>query len=167
MYTSDMTNPISNALLTSDFDDGKDEFILPVKNAPQPVEEASGSIENEKLTQPQDAVDQALHVPPQLVEDVQDNVEMIRPVARGMAIMNLHNLYTRIQHPATTNRDRLEFQALLNKMSGLEAKEAQQNSNGSGFSITINIPQVGASKPAVIEATGGRTDVSDAEVVEG
>lgn len=161
-----MTNPISNELLTSDFDDGDEDFVLPIKHAPQPHVEASRSTESETLTQPQDAIDRALHVPPQLVEDVQDNVEMLRPVARGMAAMNLHNLFTRIQHPATPNRDRLDFQSLLNKMSGLEAKEVQQGSGATGFSITINLPQVGEAKSRVIEATGQKTDVSDAEVVK-
>jgi hypothetical protein len=102
-------------------------------------------------------------MPPQLVEKIADNAELLRPVARGMAAINLHNLFVRIQHPNTNNKDRLDFQSMLNKLSGLDAKEAPQSA-GAGFSITINIPQVGTTSGHTIEAKASASalDVSDA-----
>jgi hypothetical protein len=110
----------------------------------------------DQLTQPEDAVTKLSGVPPQLVEDVMDNPELLKPVARAMAATNLHNLFVRMSHPATPNRDRLEFQAMLNKMGGLETTP-NQKSSGPGFSINIVLP--GHKKELTIEGTA--TPVND------
>ena len=100
----------------------------------------------EQVTQPQDAINRSAAIPPKLVEDVMENPELLRPVARSMAAVNLHNLFVKMSHPATPNKDRLEFQALLNKMAGLEAKEAAQ---GGGPSVVINITRALDGKEAL------------------
>lgn len=102
-------------------------------------------------------------VPPALVEDVQQNPEALRPVARSMAAINLHNLFVRMQEPATTNKDRMEFQSLLHKLGGLEIKDAATAAPGAGFSITINLPQVGATPGATIEAKAETRQIEPAE----
>ena len=95
----------------------------------------SGTDETDVVTQPEDAVGHLTEIPPKLHEDIMENPELLRPVARGMALVNLHNLFVKMKHPATPNKDRLEFQGLLNKMAGLEAKE--QVASGAGVVINI------------------------------
>lgn len=144
-----------NSLLSANLDDLQDEDPLPDFN-----ETALAPTSGETITQPEDARAKNYAVPPQLVEDVQSNPEKMRPVARSMMAVNLHNLFKRVQHPATTIKDRLELQNLLNKMAGLEAKEPL-NPHAGQFSITINIPQVGSVPGKVIESTA--THVEDNE----
>lgn len=147
---------LDNSALTEGYDDPED--TQPTEDTPQG---APSVVDKVKLTQPADAANRRVQIPPRLVEEVQDNVELLRPVARSMAAVNLHNLFTRIQHPATSAKDRLDFQSMLNKMSGLDAKE-QGNTGGAGFSITINIPQVGVDKGHIIEAKAAQVDESPA-----
>jgi hypothetical protein len=155
-----MTQP-NNSALSAGFDD--DELDLDVEGTPQPPQETPREAQHDTVTQPEDAARKPAQIPPKLVEDVQDNPELLRPVARSMAAVNLHNLFLRIQHPATNNADRLSFQAMLNKLGGLDAKEAGPT-GGPGFSITINIPQVGADKGHTIEAKA--TVVDEPKLVE-
>lgn len=153
-----MSKYINPLIAGYDDEDLPDEAVIP-----ELVDFESGS---DKLTQPADAMSKNYQIPPKLVEDVQNDPEKIRPVARSMAAVNLHNLFKRIQHPATTNSDRLAFQTMLNKMSGLESKEPVITP-GSGFSIVINIPDVGATKGHTIEATAiTQTEVTDADEVQ-
>lgn len=136
-----------NSVLSANLDEFEDEDPLPSLEE-TPLAPAT----SEAITQPEDARAKNYAIPPQLVEDVQSNPEKMRPVARSMMAVNLHNLFKRVQHPATGVKDRLEFQNLLNKMAGLEAKESSIPL-GTGFSITINIPQVGQVPGKVIEST--------------
>jgi len=137
-----MTKPISNTALTAgEFDDEPDEFVLPKKTSVAAPQEAPQDDLPISVTKPQDALDRSTQVPPQLVEEVMDNVELLRPVARSMAAINLHNLFLKVQHPATNAKDRLEFQQVLNKMGGLtEIKDTSKGDNGPGFSINIVLP---------------------------
>jgi hypothetical protein len=159
-----MTSPNNSALLAGleDFDDFDDLDVPapdePTPSAAQPPQEAPQEPPPKYLTKPQDALDRATRMPPQLVEKIADNAELLRPVARGMAAINLHNLFVRIQHPNTNNKDRLDFQSMLNKLSGLDAKEAPQSA-GAGFSITINIP--GSDKGLTVEGSAERIVGSD------
>lgn len=141
----------NNSALTAGYDDPDTESE--VDDTPQPSPEALSAPEKVTLTQPQDALNKSAQIPPKLVADVQDNPELLRPVARSMAAINLHNLFTRIQHPATSAKDRLDFQSMLNKMSGLDAKEAATG-GGAGFSIVINIP--GSDKGVTVDGTAKR-----------
>lgn len=149
-----MTNTISNAtLLSGEFDDDPDTFVLPTRLVEKPVVEAlQEEIKPLQVTKPQDAVNRSTAVPPQLVEEVMTNVELLRPVARSMAAINLHNLFLKVQHPNSPAKDRLEFQQVLNKMSGLtEVKDGGKGGDsGPGFSITINIP--GSDKSVTVDS---------------
>lgn len=142
-----------NSALSDNYDDLEDDLEAPPAVAPK-----------ETLTQPEDVKRELANIPPALVEDVQDNPEILRPVARSMAAINLHNLFVRMQHPATNNSDRMAFQTLVNKMGGLDGKDTG-TAAGAGFSITINIPNIGASQGQVIEAKATR--VPDTEAIEG
>lgn len=143
-----------NSALFSGFDDP--EETDETEDLPDVASELT-PLPKETLTQPEDAKARLANIPPQLVEEVQHNPEVLRPVARSMAAINLHNLFTRMQHPAASIKDRMAFQELLNKMSDIGGKEAQAGP-GSGFSIVINIPQVGAAQGQVIEAKATRVD---------
>lgn len=159
-----MNKPSNTALTAGDFDDdGTDEFVLPTKIVEKPLLEAPQDDLPVSVTKPQDALDRKTQVPPQLVEEVQNNVELLRPVARSMAAINLHNLFMKIQHPNTPARDRLEMQKMLNEMAGLELKGAAVQQSGGGFSITINLPQVGEVKGNVIEAKAEKIISADPE----
>lgn len=158
-------NKVTNtSLQAGEFDDEPGEFILPTKIVERALQEAPQEGPPVSVTKPQDALDRSTAVPPQLVEEVMDNVELLRPVARSMAAINLHNLYMKVQHPATTAKDRLEFQTLLNKMGGLvEVKGEAAQQTGSGFSITINIPQMGEVNGNVIEAKATQVKTIDVD----
>lgn len=110
------------------------------------------------VTQPEDALNRPTEIPPKLVEDVMDNPELLRPVARSMAVVNLHNLFVKMKNPATPVKERLEFQTLLNKMAGLEAKEAV----ASGAGVIINITRAKDDRESItIEGTSKQvTDVT-------
>lgn len=155
-----MTTTFNSDRLSGGFDDDEPaEFILPTKNVTAAPQEPSQEDLPVSVTKPQDALDRSTQVPPQLVEEVMDNVELLRPVARSMAAINLHNLFMKVQHPATTTKDRLEMQTLLNKMGGLtEIKDTSKGGdNGPGFQITINIP--GSNRGVVVD--GSATVVSE------
>lgn len=139
-----------NAVLASGLDDLED---LTDPETESDIEQVgSGGDGRGMVTQPDDAERKNYAIPPKLVEDVQKDPEKIRPIARSMLAVNLHNLFKKVQHPATSIRDRLEFQGMLNKMAGLEAKEAVSTA-GAGFTITINIPPAGDTAGTVIEST--------------
>ena len=88
-------------------------------------------------------------VPMELLDAAKVNPEVFRPSARVMAMINLDNLFRQVQETGTT-KDMLELQAVLNKMGGMEPKEPTGAAgNGSGFSITINIP---GSEPLKVES---------------
>ena len=99
-------------------------------------------------TLPEDALQRATHLPPALVDEIQDNPEAIQPLARGMAAVNLYNLFVNIQQ-SNSNKDRLEFQTLLNKMTGME--KAAVKEAGSGPQVVINITRAKDSSKEVIE----------------
>lgn len=136
-----------------EFDD--EDLATDFEDAPAQPQEALQGVEptspTPTLTQPTDALQKSTHMPPKLVEDVQDNPELLRPVARSMAAINLHNLFVAMQHPRTSNKDRMDFQTLLNKLAGLEAKAQSASDAGPGFSINIVLP--GHKKELTIEGT--------------
>jgi len=100
------------------------------------------------MTTPQDALDELTQLPPALVDAVQDNPEAIQPLARGMAAINLYNLYKRVQE-GNSNKDLLELQVLLNKMTGME--KAQVATVGGGPQVVINITRARDSSQEIIE----------------
>jgi hypothetical protein len=110
---------------------------------------------SDQITSPEDAFAKSTHLPPALVDEVQDNPEAIRPLARGMAVVNLYNLFTKVSQPSTSVKDKLEFQTMVNKLAGMEAKVQDQTAT-SGFSVVINIPQIGMQQGSTIEATATR-----------
>lgn len=144
-----------NSALSANLDELEDLPQLPSLEETPLAPATSGAI-----TQPDDARAKNYAIPPQLVEDVQSDPEKIRPVARSMMAVNLHNLFKRVQHPAVSVKDRIEFQQLINKMAALELKDTQAGSNGSGFSIVINIP--GSDKGVTIDGTASKI-VEDAQ----
>lgn len=101
-------------------------------------------------TTPEDALAKSTHLSPALVDEVQENPEAIQPLARGMAAVNLYNLFVNVQQ-SNSNKDRLEFQALLNKMTGLEKAAVRDAGAGPQFSVVINIP--GSDKGVIVEST--------------
>lgn len=64
--------------------------------------------------------------------------EKMEQVARAMGAVNLENLFKAMQDPRVAASAKLEFQKVLNKMSGFEqARPAEQG--GSGPQVVINI----------------------------
>lgn len=100
---------------------------------------------------------------PALMEEIVDSPESIKPMVRGMAAMNLWNLFVNIQHPRTTNKDRLEFQSTLNKMAGLETKDA--NAQGGTPQVIINITRAKDSESVLhIESMAAPTEPEPIDV---
>ena len=119
-----------------DYDDLVEHVPAP---DPTTVEPIAPPRPTARLSQPTDITNRLTHVPPAIVDMVREDPEKLRQVARSMAAMNLHNLFQRVQNRDTSTKDRLEFQVLLNKMSGLDAKENAAVAGG-GFSINIVLP---------------------------
>jgi hypothetical protein len=94
------------------------------------------------LTTPEDALAKRTQLPPALVEEIQENPEAIRPLARGMAAINLFNLFAKVSHPNAPTKDKLEFQRVVNKIGRLEPETVAPS--GSGVTITISIPALDA-----------------------
>ena len=88
-------------------------------------------------------------VPPKLVEDCLENPDSIRPVARAMAAINLHNTFVKVSHPNASLKDKLEFQAMVNKIGRIDTKDVAEGA-GAGFHFTINFS--GANEKLVIDA---------------
>lgn len=99
-------------------------------------------------TLPEDALARSTSLSPALVDEIQDNVEAIQPLARGMAAVNLYNLFVNVQQ-SNSNKDRLELQNILNKMTGLEKAQVQQGN--SGPQVIVNITRAKDSSKEVIE----------------
>lgn len=106
------------------------------------------------VTTPDDATQRATHVPPQLVLDVQKNPELLRPVARAMSAIHLHTLYERLTHPGAAIKDKLEFQNMLNKLSGLDSKDTFTGNTGP--QVIINITRAKDRETMTIEGTAVR-----------
>ena len=101
------------------------------------------------LTTPEDALAKRTQLPPALVEEIQENPEAIRPLARGMAAINLFNLFAKVSHPNASTKDKLEFQTLAQKLGGMEVKVSE--SQGAGPQVVINITRAKDDTKAVIE----------------
>lgn len=101
-------------------------------------------------TTPDDAVDALTQLPPALIDEIQLNPEAIRPLARGMAAVNLYNTFVKVSEPSCSIKDKLEFQNMVVKLGAMEAKATDQP-RGAGFNIVINIP--GSDKGVVIDST--------------
>lgn len=100
-------------------------------------------------------------VPPKLVEDCREDPDAIRPVARAMAAINLHNTFVKVSHPNASLKDKLEFQTMVNKIGRIDAKDAESLQKGGGFSITINIPTTAGHAGSVIEAKATQVSLDD------
>jgi hypothetical protein len=100
-------------------------------------------------------------VPPKLVEDCLENPDSIRPVARAMAAINLHNTFVKVSHPNASLKDKLEFQAMVNKIGRIDTKDVEGVQKGAGFSITINIPNMPVQTGSVIEAKATQVTLDD------
>ena len=88
-------------------------------------------------------------VPPKLVEDCLEDPDALRPVARAMAAVNLHNTFIKVSHPNASLKDKLEFQAMVNKIGRIDTKDVAENAKA-GFHFTINFS--GANEKLVIDA---------------
>ena len=100
-------------------------------------------------------------VPPKLVEDCLENPDALRPVARAMAAINLHNTFVKISHPNASLKDKLEFQAMVNKIGRIDTKDVEGVQKGAGFSIVINIPNMPGQTGSVIEAKATQVALND------
>jgi hypothetical protein len=136
-----------------DYDDLVEHVPTP---DPATVEPVAPPRPTARLSQPSDITNRLTHVPPAIVDMVREDPEKLRQVARSMAAMNLHNLFQRVQNRDTSTKDRLEFQTLLNKMSGLDVKE-NAASTGAGFSINIVLPGH-KDKTVTVESTAQQVD---------
>lgn len=110
------------------------------------------------------AVAKHLAIPPQLIEEVKDDPSRLQSVARVMGAVNLHNMFVQVSERDATFQQRVEFQKVVNKIGRLEPTDTQ--AAGGGFSVTINIPAVGSTSGAVIEAKADVLGVSVDEGVE-
>jgi hypothetical protein len=113
---------------------------------------------SDTITTPDDAMAKATHLPPALVDEVQDNPEAIRPLARGMAAVNLYNLFVKVSHPATSVKDKLEFQTMVNKLAGMDTKVQEA---GSGPQVIINITRAKDKTSEVIEGIAVKVEEPD------
>jgi hypothetical protein len=99
-------------------------------------------------------------LPPKLVDDVQHDIEAIRPLVRGIAAVHLYDTYKRVMHPNASLKDKLDFQTIVNKMAGVDVKSSTEPV-GPSFSVTINIPN--SDKSVTVEGTSVRLEEPDDE----
>lgn len=83
--------------------------------------------------------------------------------AAHLAESLLPDIYRVALDPSTSLTNKLSVFGTLVKLGELEPKPAAVAAQGSGFSITINIPQVGEQKGRTIEMNSDVSTVCDAE----
>ena len=104
-------------------------------------------------------------LPPALVDEITANGDAIRPLARGMAAVNLFNTFKRVQMSGTTIKERIDFQNMLNKLSGMEVRDLVATAGGAP-AVVINITRARDERDTLtIQGTQIPMCV-DAEVVE-
>jgi hypothetical protein len=123
----------------------------------------------DQITTPEDAKNALIAVPPQLVEEVQNNPEVLVHLSRAQLMLVQHKLtdqYLKDKEALVSQGVAIAEQ--LRKTANLEPKNIGPTP-GAGFSITINIPAMGEAKEVTIEATAPRVvplEIEDAEEVE-
>lgn len=108
------------------------------------------------------AVTKHTAVPPALIEAVASDATAAQPAIRAMALVQLTELHG-MRH-ALTPVQRMQLAEVNAKLGDMVPRQAGQNMADTGFSITINIPQVGAQPGRVIDSVPlrGIKDVTDA-----
>lgn len=107
-----------------------------------------------------------IDAPPQLVDAVRDDPEVLAKLSRAQLLLVQDKLTrTFLNSSDATVAQGVAVAEALRKTANLEPKGGPTG-GAAGFSITINIPQVGQTAGATIEAKAPLIDVEDAEPVE-
>lgn len=109
-----------------------------------------------------------IDVPPQLVDAVREDPEVLAQLSRAQLLLVQHKLTRQyLYSDSATVAQGTAVAEVLRKTANLEPKGGAGGGAGSGFSITINIPQVGQAAGHVIEAKAAvLAEPDSAEVTE-
>lgn len=122
------------------------------------------------ITTPDDAKKAIVAVPPQLVDAVRTDPELLAQLSRAQ-LMLVQDKLTRdylknVEAPVSQG---VAVADVIRKTANLEPKQGTGPGAGNGFSITINLPAVGQAQATTIEAKGTplALGAEDAETVNG
>jgi len=108
------------------------------------------------------AVTRHTAVPPALIEAVAKDASAAQPAIRAMALVQITELHG--MRNLLTPVQRMQLAEVSAKLGDMVPRQAGQNMADTGFSITINIPQVGTQPGRVIDSVPmrGIKDATDA-----
>lgn len=116
-----------------------------------------------KQTTPDDAMQAALPgVSPAAVLEIMEDPTVAQPMARAQWLVEFDRMRRLTQNPNFPINQRMEWMRMLEKIGGVTAPDIAQAS-GPAFSISINIPQIGATpaKTLTLEANQPALSATD------
>lgn len=113
-------------------------------------------MKHQKLKSELDVLEAENLLTPHDIECIMEEPEKMEHVARAMGAVNLENLFKAMQDPRVAAPAKLEFQKMLNKMSGFESA-ASKESGAAGPQVVINITR---KRDAGLTIDGNSSEIS-------